>query len=95
MLLNFGIVTLLGGAVASVLVAQRLKGDETLDENKYNGHLVIAGWNPSVPAILRIIESNKDASSIIVLVNETDAEIFCKTYFYFLRKNHTKAVQRT
>jgi len=75
MLLNFGIVTLLGGAVASVLVAERLKGDETLDENKYNGHLVIAGWNPSVPSILRIIESNKDASSVIVLVNETDAEI--------------------
>ena len=28
MLLNFGIVTLLGGAVASVLVAERLKGDD-------------------------------------------------------------------
>ena len=32
MLLNFGVVTLLGGAVASVLVAQRLKGDSELDE---------------------------------------------------------------
>ena len=53
MLLNFGIVTLLGGAVASVLVAQRLKGDDKLDENKFNGHLIIAGWNPSVPSVLK------------------------------------------
>ena len=45
MLLNFGVVTLLGGAVASVLVAQRLKGDDILDETKFDGHLVIAGWN--------------------------------------------------
>ena len=35
MLLNFGVVTLLGGAVAAVLVAQRLTGDDTLDENKF------------------------------------------------------------
>ena len=49
MLLNFGVVTLLGGAVASVLVAQRLKGDDDLDENKFDGHLVIAGWNKTVP----------------------------------------------
>ena len=39
MLLNFGVVTMLGGAVASVLVAQRLKGDEALDEDKFNNHL--------------------------------------------------------
>ena len=51
MLLNFGVVTLLGGAVASVLVAQRLTGDETLDENKFEDHLVIAGWNKTVPSI--------------------------------------------
>ena len=56
MLLNFGIVTLLGGAVASVLVAERLKGDDKLDESKFNGHLIIAGWNPFVPSVLRIIQ---------------------------------------
>jgi len=89
MLLNFGIVTLLGGAVASVLVAERLKGDETLDENKYNGHLVIAGWNPSVPAILRIIESNKDASSVVILVNETDTEIVERAIVAFERLDVT------
>ena len=54
MLLNFGVVTLLGGAVASVLVAQRLKGDDTLDEDKFNNHLVIAGWNLTVPSILKL-----------------------------------------
>ena len=39
MLFNFGVVTMLGGAVASVLVAQRLKGEDTLDEDKFNNHL--------------------------------------------------------
>ena len=75
MLLNFGVVTLLGGAVASVLVAQRLKGDDVLDENKFDGHLVIAGWNKTVPSILNLIDSNKDANSVIILINEMDKEI--------------------
>ena len=75
MLLNFGVVTLLGGAVASVLVAQRLTGDDTLDENKFDGHLVIAGWNKTVPSILNLIDSNKDSNSVVILVNETDKDI--------------------
>jgi len=75
MLLNFGVVTLLGGAVASVLVAQRLTGDDTLDENKFDGHLVIAGWNKTVPSVLNLIESNKDSGSVVILVNEMDSEV--------------------
>ena len=75
MLLNFGVVTLLGGAVASVLVAQRLTGDDTLDENKFDGHLVIAGWNKTVPSILNLIDSNKDSASVVILVNEPDKDI--------------------
>ena len=75
MLLNFGVVTLLGGAVASVLVAQRLKGDDTLEENKFDGHLVIAGWNKTVPSILNLIDANKDASPIVILINEMDKDI--------------------
>ena len=75
MLLDFGIVTLLGGAVASVLVAARLKGDEILDENKFKGHLIIAGWNQFVPSVLRLLDENKEANPIVILVNETDQEI--------------------
>ena len=75
MLLNFGVVTLLGGAVASVLVAKRLTGDDTLDESKFNGHLVIAGWNTYVPSILKLIDANHDATDIVILVNETDRDI--------------------
>jgi voltage-gated potassium channel len=75
MLLNFGIVTLLGGAVASVLVAERLKGDDKLDESKFNGHLIIAGWNPFVPSVLRILQTGKNSTSVVILVNETDGEI--------------------
>ena len=75
MLLNFGVVTLLGGAVASVLVAKRLTGDDTLDESKFNGHLVIAGWNSYVPSILKLIDANKDATDEVILVNETDRDI--------------------
>ena len=75
MLLNFGVVTLLGGAVASVLVAQRLTGEDTLDENKFEGHLVIAGWNKTVPSILSLIDSNKDSTSVVILVNETEKDI--------------------
>ena len=79
MLLNFGIVTLLGGAVASVLVAQRLKGDDTLDESKFKGHLVIAGWNTFVPPILKLIDANKDSHKIVILVNEMDVDVIQRT----------------
>ena len=75
MLLNFGVVTLLGGAVASVLVAQKLKGDDDLDENKFTNHLIIAGWNNTVSSILKIIEENKEANPVIILINETDQDI--------------------
>ena len=85
MLLNFGVVTLLGGAVASVLVAQRLKGDDALEENKFDGHLVIAGWNKTVPSILNLIDANKDANSVIILINEMDKEIIQRTIVSFER----------
>ena len=85
MLLNFGVVTLLGGAVASVLVAQRLKGDDTLDENKFDNHLVIAGWNKTVPSILNLIDANKDANNIVILVNEMDKEVIQRAIVGFER----------
>ena len=75
MILNLGIVTMLTGAVSSVLVAARLKGDDKLDENKYHEHLIIAGWNPAVQSALRLIEANEDSASVVILINETEGEI--------------------
>ena len=75
MILNLGIVTMLTGAVSSVLVAARLKGDDKLDETKYHGHLIIAGWNPAVQSALRLIEANEDSTSVVILINETEAEV--------------------
>lgn len=75
MILNLGIVTMLTGAVSSVLVAARLKGDDKLDENKYHGHLIIAGWNTAVQSALRLIEANEDSTSVVILINETEAEV--------------------
>ncbi len=89
MLLNFGVVTLLGGAVASVLVAQRLTGDDTLDENKFDGHLVIAGWNKTVPSVLNLIESNRDSASVVILVNEMDKEVIQRAITGFERLDIT------
>lgn len=89
MLLNFGIVTLLGGAVASVLVAARLKGDDKLDENKFHGHIIIAGWNPAVQSTLRLIEANGDANPVVILINETEAEIVKRAVSGFERLDVT------
>jgi voltage-gated potassium channel Kch len=60
------------------MVEQRLKGDKPLDESKFNGHLVIAGWNHFVPSILKLIDANLDATSVIILVNETEKEIVAR-----------------
>jgi len=89
MLLDFGIVTLLGGAVASVLVAERLKGDEKLDETKFNGHLIIAGWNQFVPPVLKLLDENREANPIVILVNETEQEIIKRAISGFQRLDVT------
>ena len=75
MLLNFGIVTMLGGAVASVLVTERLKGDISLDKNKFNNHIIIAGWNHFIQPTLKIINENSQSMINIILINETNPDI--------------------
>ena len=89
MILNLGIVTMLTGAVSSVLVAARLKGDDTLDETKFYGHLIIAGWNPAVQSALRLIEANEDSASVVILLNETEEEIIKRAVSGFDRLDIT------
>ena len=74
MILNFCVVTLLSGAVASVLVAARLKGDDKLDKNIFKGHLIIAGWNSFVKSTLKLIEKDENANHNVILINESDPE---------------------
>ena len=83
MLLNFGIVTMLGGAVASVLVTERLKGDIVLDKNKFNNHIVITGWNHFIKPMLKIIDDNSCSKKNIILINETDSDIIKRTTSIF------------
>ena len=88
MLLNFGIVTMLGGAVASVLVTARLKGDISLDENKFNNHIIIAGWNHFIQPTLKIIDDN-NSSSTVILINETDPDIIKRSTSIYSNLNIT------
>ena len=89
MILNLGIVTMLTGAVSSVLVAARLKGDDKLDETKFHGHLIIAGWNPAVQSALRLVEANEDSTSAVILINETEEEIIKRAISGFDRLDIT------
>ena len=89
MILNLGIVTMLTGAVSSVLVAARLKGEDKLDETKFHGHLIIAGWNPAVQSALRLVEANEDSTSVVILINETEEEIIKRAVSGFDRLDIT------
>ena len=89
MILNLGIVTMLTGAVSSVLVAARLKGEDKLDETKFHGHLIIAGWNPAVQSALRLVEANEDSTSVVILINETEDEIIKRAISGFDRLDIT------
>ena len=89
MILNLGIVTMLTGAVSSVLVAARLKGEDKLDDNKFHGHLIIAGWNPAVQSALRLVEANEDSTSVVILINETEEEIIKRAISGFDRLDIT------
>ncbi len=74
MLVNLGLVTVLSGTIASVLVARRLQGGTKLDAEKYNQHLVICGWNHMVKEILEMIAGAHPTNNLIVLVNEADED---------------------
>ena len=89
MILNLGIVTMLTGAVSSVLVAARLKGDDKLDETKFHEHLIIAGWNPAVQSALRLVEANEDSTSVVILINETEQEVIKRAISGFDRLDIT------
>ena len=77
------------GAVSSVLVAARLKGDDKLDETKFHGHLIIAGWNSAVQSALRLVEANEDSTSVVILINETEEEIIKRAISGFDRLDIT------
>ena len=75
MLVNLGLVTVLSGTIASVLVARRLQGGKELNPDKYKGHLVILGWNESVRDILQGIAENKPDNNLVILVNEEEEDV--------------------
>jgi voltage-gated potassium channel len=75
MLFNLGIVTVLSGTIASVLVARRLQGGIQLDPNLYQQHLVICGWNDTIREILDAIAKDKPDNPLVVLVNEADDDL--------------------
>jgi len=79
MLVNLGLVTVLSGTIASLLVARRLQGGKELDPDKYQEHLVICGWNATIRDILQSIAVDRPKNTIVVLVNEADEDVVSRT----------------
>ena len=86
MILNLGIVTMLTGAVSSVLVAARLKGDDKLMKpNSTLYQLVgILQCNQCLDC-----EANEDSTSVVILINETEEEIIKRAISSFDRLDIT------
>jgi voltage-gated potassium channel len=53
-----GLVSTLTGNLASLLVERQAKKRKGLLEVKLSGHVVILGWNPSVPGLVRALREN-------------------------------------
>jgi|GEM_PF-140284 voltage-gated potassium channel len=85
MILNFGVITVLSGTVASVLVAARLTGGATVDEDKYKAHTIICGWNQFVQPLLKIVDADTSVSPVVILINETSEDIVGRAIHTFKR----------
>lgn len=77
MLSSFFWAILLSGVVASFLVEVALREDDTLDQNKFKGHTIIAGWNLMVEDILKVMQDEESTKPVviggaplIILINE-------------------------
>ena len=66
MLTSFFWAILLSGVVASFLVEVALREDDTLDQNKFKGHTIIAGWNLMVEDILKVMQTEESTKPVVV-----------------------------
>ena len=89
LILNFGVITVLSGTVASVLVAARLTGGETVDEDKYKEHTIICGWNQFVQPMLKIVDADASVSPVVIVINETSEDIVGRAIHTFKRLDVT------
>ena len=85
LILNFGVITVLSGTVASVLVAARLTGGATVDEDKYKAHTIICGWNQFVQPLLKIVDADTSVSPVVIVINETSEDIVGRAIHTFKR----------
>lgn len=68
------IIALLSAAVASMLVAQRLKEGKGLEKVRMEGHLVICGWNSNGQRILSHLQHFEKEPIPVVLVSSMSEE---------------------
>lgn len=85
LILNFGVITVLSGTVASVLVAARLTGGTTVDEEKYKEHTIICGWNQFVQPQMKIVDADTSVSPVVIVINETSEDIVGRAIHTFKR----------
>lgn len=85
LILNFGVITVLSGTVASVLVAARLSGGQTVDEDKFKAHTIICGWNQFVQPLLKIVDADTSVSPVVIVINETSEDIVGRAIHTFKR----------
>jgi voltage-gated potassium channel len=66
-----GLVSTLTGNLASLLVERQAKKRKGLLEVKVSGHVIILGWNPSVPGLVRALRENGliDGGGLVIVTD--------------------------
>jgi len=92
------LLSLITASIASIFVARKIKEGKGLEAIKDKGHIIICGWNDNGTKVIDgILLQAKDATPVIVLINELDRdEVQSLQYKYeehnlrFVRGNFVK-----
>lgn len=75
-------MSVITATIASVMVERRIKEDKGLEVVKFRGHMIIAGYNPTLEDILMGIQSG-GGDREVVLINELEEDQFAQLKFKF------------
>jgi voltage-gated potassium channel len=77
------VLSLLSGAVSSILVTRNIRASQGLQEVKMKNHVIVCGWNSNAEIIISTLSEEADAIGGIVLINELSEEQIAAVLFQF------------
>ncbi len=88
MFLGIGLLGMLSGTLATVLISNRMRENRGMKTYKFEKHIIIAEWNHRARAVLNELRNDsKTLETPVVLIAEIDEKPIEDDLLYFIRGN--------